>query len=137
MQPKVVCFVLFACLSIAFAQPPGGPGPGGAAGDRVWQRNAFYGEAQTFDACIGHQPGNGTYHHHANPVCLRAQLGDNIELVRSTRSGDIYKEKPAPWAHSPILGWAFDGFPIYGPYGYSDSKDAKSAVVSAQNRAHI
>ncbi len=128
MQPKVACFILFTCLSTAFAQPPGGPGPGGAAGDRIWQRNAFYGEAQTFDACIGHQPGNGTYHHHANPVCLRAQLGDNIELVRSTRIGDIYKEKPAPYAHSPILGWAFDGFPIYGPYGYSDSKDAKSAV---------
>ena len=21
--------------------------------------------------------------------------------------------------HSPILGWAYDGNPIYGPYGYS------------------
>jgi len=23
-------------------------------------------------------------------------------------------------AHSPIIGWAYDGNPIYGPYGYSD-----------------
>ena len=22
--------------------------------------------------------------------------------------------------HSPIIGWAYDGHPIYGPYGYSD-----------------
>jgi len=22
-------------------------------------------------------------------------------------------------AHSPIIGWAYDGYPIYGPYGYS------------------
>ena len=22
--------------------------------------------------------------------------------------------------HSPIIGWAYDGYPIYGPYGYSD-----------------
>lgn len=22
--------------------------------------------------------------------------------------------------HSPILGWSFDGIPIYGPFGYSD-----------------
>jgi len=25
-----------------------------------------------------------------------------------------------PTSHSPILGWAYDGNPIYGPYGYSD-----------------
>ena len=23
--------------------------------------------------------------------------------------------------HSPIIGWAYDGNPIYGPYGYSES----------------
>jgi hypothetical protein len=28
--------------------------------------------------------------------------------------------------HSPIIGWAYDGNPIYGPYGYSDSKDIDS-----------
>ena len=26
------------------------------------------------------------------------------------------------YAHSPIVGWAFDGLPIYGPYGYANSK---------------
>ena len=30
--------------------------------------------------------------------------------------------------HSPIIGWAYDGNPIYGPYGYSDSTDENSAV---------
>tara|TARA_B100000965_G_scaffold276008_1_gene233869 strand:+ start:2787 stop:17753 length:14967 start_codon:yes stop_codon:yes gene_type:complete len=25
--------------------------------------------------------------------------------------------------HSPIIGWAYDGCPIYGPYGYSDPDD--------------
>jgi hypothetical protein len=25
-----------------------------------------------------------------------------------------------PNVHSPIIGWAYDGNPIYGPYGYSD-----------------
>ena len=34
-------------------------------------------------------------------MSLRSQLGDD-------GSG-----------HSPILGWAFDGYPIYGPYGYA------------------
>jgi len=28
--------------------------------------------------------------------------------------------------HSPIIGWAYDGNPIYGPYGYSDPVDSSS-----------
>jgi hypothetical protein len=30
--------------------------------------------------------------------------------------------------HSPILGWVSDGWPVYGPYGYSVSNDASSGV---------
>ena len=94
----------------------------------MWRRNAFYGETQTFDSCVGHQPQSGDYHYHANPLCLRAQLGDNITVLRTTRTGSVYQESTAPWKPSPILGWAIDGYPIYGPYGYSDPTSASSAV---------
>ena len=30
--------------------------------------------------------------------------------------------------HSPIVGWAFDGCPIYGPYGYTDKATSSSAI---------
>ena len=30
--------------------------------------------------------------------------------------------------HSPIVGWAYDGNPIYGPYGYNDPNDIQSGV---------
>ena len=30
--------------------------------------------------------------------------------------------------HSPIVGWAYDGNPIYGPYGYSTVDDVQSGV---------
>ena len=30
--------------------------------------------------------------------------------------------------HSPIIGWAYDGNPIYEPYGYSDPKDSNSSI---------
>ena len=30
--------------------------------------------------------------------------------------------------HSPIIGWAFDGIPIYGPFGYSDPDDINSEI---------
>ncbi|HXS98277.1 MAG TPA: YHYH protein [Candidatus Limnocylindrales bacterium] len=112
------------CAAPLFAQPGGG----GGAGDGIWRRNAAFGESQTFDACQGHQPQNGQYHYHVNPVCLRAQLNDNLTIARVTRTGTIYKEKSSGWAHSPILGWAQDGYPIYGPYGYSDATNPKSAI---------
>ena len=121
-----VLAIVFAALVLA--QPPGG-GPGGAAsGDGIWRRNAAYGEILTFDTCEGHQPNDGDYHYHVNPLCLRAQLNDNVVLVRNTRVGAIYQEKTSGWTHSPILGWAQDGYPIYGPYGYSDPTNPHSAI---------
>ena len=30
--------------------------------------------------------------------------------------------------HSPIIGWAYDGNPIYGPNGFGDPKDTNSSV---------
>lgn len=100
----------------------------GLQGDGIWIRNAYFGEAQTFDKCLGHQPGQGQYHHHAHPICLRAQLDDNLLTVSTGRTGTVYREKTAPWKHSPILGWSLDGYPIYGPYGYSDPANASSAI---------
>jgi len=41
---------------------------------------------------------------------LRVLLGDNIE--------DDLSEKTTVF-HSPIVGWSYDGNPIYGPYGYN------------------
>lgn len=123
--------LLAASSAIALAQPPGG-GPGGGAGggsgDGIWRRNAYYGELLTFDSCVGHQPGNGQYHYHANPLCLRAELNDNVIILRTSRNGSIYQEASSNWHHSPILGWATDGYPIYGPYGYSDPTNAGSAI---------
>ena len=42
---------------------------------------------------------------------LRFQVGDNID------SGNL--ELTNNPQHSPILGYAYDGNPIYGPYGFS------------------
>jgi uncharacterized protein (TIGR03437 family) len=126
-------FVLCAALALrAQPGPPVGPpppgGPGMGQGDGIWQRDAYFGESLTFDRCFAHQPGDGTYHNHIQPVCLRAQLGDNLDLVSNGRVGPVYREKDSGWSHSPILGWSFDGYPIYGPYGYSDPQDATSPI---------
>ncbi|MGH9847392.1 MAG: YHYH protein, partial [Blastocatellia bacterium] len=127
MKKGLLLILFFACALIARAQGPG------QQGDGIWIRNAAYGESQTFDSCNGHQPGSGQYHHHIQPICLRAQLNDNLVAVKSGRTGTSYREKAAPWTHSPILGWAFDGYPIYGPYGYSDPANPASAVKRMQS----
>lgn len=127
---KTIAVLLALGLPI-LGQPPGGPGGGpgqGASGDGIWRRNAYYGEFLTFDSCLGHQPNTGQYHYHVSPTCLRAELGDNLVVVRTGRTGAIYAEQTANRHHSPILGWALDGYPIYGPYGYSNPNDATSPV---------
>jgi hypothetical protein len=66
----------------------------------VWNRNAYYWEGPGFDNCLGHPQQQGEYHHHVSPKCLFNET-DSIH-------------------HSPIIGYAFDGFPVYGPYAYTN-----------------
>lgn len=65
----------------------------------IWNQNAILVERISFDDCLGHPTGNGEYHHHLNPRCLYDDRDSSV--------------------HSPIIGYAFDGYPIYGAYGYS------------------
>ena len=42
-------------------------------------------------------------------------------------------------AHSPQIGWSFDGFPIYGPFGHNGAIMAHAAqgcVDDAANAVH-
>lgn len=54
--------------------------------------------AEVFDSCCGHPDQMGRYHYHQYPVCVKSPF------------------KEAPGEHSPIIGYAFDGFAIYGPH---------------------
>jgi hypothetical protein len=91
-----------------------------------WHRCAPVAEAFNFDDAGGHHPPNGTYHNHQNPIALRYQLGDRVDYNATTKA---YAEGTAtPITHSPIVGWAADGYPIYGPYGYGTATDSSSAV---------
>jgi len=119
-----LCLILTCLTATACLAQPGNA----MVGDGIWLRDAYFGEFESFDPCLAHQPGQGMYHNHVQPVCLRAKLNDNVEVVGTGRTGSTYREKAAPWTHSPILGWSFDGYPIYGPYGYSDSRNPASAV---------
>ena len=64
----------------------------------VWNNLAPVFEQYDVDICQGHAQQQGNYHHHMFSACLQ-------DLVDDTGNG-----------HSPIYGFAADGYPIYGPY---------------------
>ncbi|WP_298769650.1 YHYH protein [uncultured Shewanella sp.] len=65
--------------------------------NNIWQRNAPVFEQYDMDICSGHAA-NGDYHHHFNSQCLANTVND---------LGD---------QHSPVYGFAKDGYAIYGPW---------------------
>lgn len=97
----------------------------GLTGDGIWNRDGYHNEGVTFDPALAHQAGNN-YHYHAHPIGLRHQLGDHVDYNATTNR---YTESTAAVTkHSPIVAWAADGLPVYGPYGYSSALDAGSGV---------
>jgi hypothetical protein len=97
----------------------------GGANGGYWNRDAYVNERVTFDPNNAHQAG-GQHHYHANPPGLRYLLGDHVDFDPVSKA---YPESTsAPTKHSPILGWVSDGWPVYGPYGYSISNDASSGI---------
>ena len=67
--------------------------------------------AHIFDECLGHVDANHNYHFHGPPTCLLQHLGGVGNSSWWFDGGWPNKSRP-----SPIVGWALDGFPIYGPY---------------------
>lgn len=92
---------------------------------RLWLRHAGVLADTLVDPANGRPLESGDYRYHVNPLGLRSQLRDN--LVYLPRA-DCYREDPSNARHSPILGWTFEGLPVYGPYGYADPLDAHSGV---------
>jgi hypothetical protein len=96
-------------------------------GTGYWYRDAFTNEFPSFDPNYAHQEQTGTHHYHVTPPALRYLLGDNILFNTGTKT---YSENLTNQnlQHSPILGWVRDGFPLYGPYGYSNPTNASSGI---------
>lgn len=75
-----------------------------------WQYEAMSGAVDLgLDKNHAHVQPNGAYHYHGIPVELVARLskGEKVPV---------------------LIGYAADGFPIYGPLGYADPKDTATAV---------
>lgn len=95
----------------------GGPA-GGGMGDGVWNRDAVVAEKSGFDCSKGH-PAMGNYHHHQNPSAFNLDLVVISNVCNLYTSDGLYVINTNE--HSPLLGFAYDGFPIYGAYGYMNA----------------
>ena len=71
-----------------------------------WRYEATSGSiALGLDTNNAHVQPNGAYHYHSMPIGLIKKLSTKEE------------------SHSPLIGWAADGFPIYGPIGYESNSE--------------
>jgi hypothetical protein len=100
-------------------------GPIGIATNGVVFFNPFDANSQDasslMDSCCGHPTPSNLYHYHKYPICLNSPWSDQGT------------------AHSPLIGFAFDGFPIYGPYESPNlmAKDAVGTTPPALNDFNI
>lgn len=61
--------------------------------------NAVEGYSEVWlDSCCGHPQRSGVYHYHKYPSCVKSPFKDDGKQ------------------HSPVIGFAWDGYPVYGPY---------------------
>ena len=82
----------------------------------IWHQNAYYFEGDGFDSCLGHPNMQMEYHTHVNPTCL-------------------YDDQDST-AHSPIIGYAFDGFPIYGAHAFANT-DGTGPITRMISSYHL
>jgi hypothetical protein len=73
-------------------------------------------ELSSLDSYGGHPDPSGNYHYH---VAFFLQSAAKLQLTYS------------PTAHSSLLGWAADGLPIYGPYGYASNASTTITLLKS------
>lgn len=102
--------------------PCGGPGyppcPGGPMAKQSWYRDAVVFENDGFDCAKGH-PAGTNYHHHQNPSAFDLDLNVISTICNLYDADGLYAINPSQ--HSPLIGFAYDGFPVYGAYGYANA----------------
>jgi YHYH protein len=78
----------------------------------------------SYDSCNGHSDTKHMYHYHIPPRCFLKAMGvaypeetfwwKNGNDVRAY--DDMAAQWPATGPPSPVIGFALDGYPIFGPY---------------------
>ena len=86
-----------------------------STGGNIWRKNAFVIDGSTKDTNYGFCTSDFRYNYKTASPTLRLELND------------IYTSGTAN--HSPIIGWALDGYPIYGPFGNITANNSSSGIT--------
>lgn len=135
-NPQVTTLGAMGCAlnGVVLFNPSAAPGPlpGGIQPPaQGFTYNAVFNEsAYGVDACGGHPEQSGEYHYHSGSFLINCWndpkfIGANPYYNDTDNSGDNFRHTDG---HSKILGFCFDGYPLYGPYGYSNPNDNTSLV---------
>lgn len=92
-----------------------GSGATAVATVKKWRKDSFAKYASIRDSS------NGIYYVNNQDNYSYANIADPLELRNFVSDTGA--------SHSPILGFAYDGNPIYGPYGYVDATDNTSGIT--------
>jgi hypothetical protein len=115
----------------------GGPGnppcPGGPGASMDWNRDAIVAERLGFDCSKGH-PAMGNYHHHQNPSAFNLDLTVISTICNLYAADGLYAIDSTQ--HSPLVGFAYDGFPIYGAYAYQNT-NGTGPIVRMKSGYHL
>ncbi|MFK8009500.1 MAG: YHYH protein [Saprospiraceae bacterium] len=107
----------------------GGPGndpcPGGPMAQNDWNRDAIPAEMAGFDCSKAH-PAMGNYHHHQNPSAFKLDIDVVSDICNLYDAEGLYAIDATQ--HAPLIGFAYDGFPIYGAYGFQN-KDGSGGIT--------
>lgn len=104
--------------SLCGGLPGMSPCPGGPGATQSWNRDAVVAEKGGFDCSKGH-PANGNYHHHQNPSAFDLDLNVISNVCTLYDAEGLYSIDST--VHSPLIGFAYDGYPVYGAYGYKNA----------------
>jgi len=115
--------IAFAVNGVAIYGPEDGPGGDAVAG----QEGAYEEDRQQvwLGICHGHSGPGGEYHYHADSNCVHwhPESNQTWEDYSITSSRGISE-------HSEIVGFAFDGYPIYGFVGWDENGVVKEMFSS-------
>ena len=98
--------------------PCGGPGNPACTGTPSWYRDAILAEKPGFDCSKGH-PAGTNYHHHQNPSAFDMDVVVLSTICNLYDADGLYTINTSQ--HSPLIGFAYDGFPVYGAYGFANT----------------
>ena len=105
--------------------------------EKLYQNNELKDDDVVISPSSSEKFGLQCYHMYA-PRKLREilfSLGEGGETLYGTPDLKIINsEETEDTDHSPIIGWAYDGNPIYGPYGYSKSDGGIVTLMKSSYR---